>query len=71
MSYSTASLGDVDGDPGTEGLPTPNGKNRMLRPCRGRLDPKRRRKTSLERPFCRQLINLIHFFLPPRLWRIR
>jgi GDP-D-mannose dehydratase len=33
------------------GLTTPNGKNRTLRPCRRRLEPKRRRKTSLERLF--------------------
>ena len=33
------------------GLTTPNGENRTLRPCRRRLEPKRRRKTSLERLF--------------------
>ncbi len=45
-----------------QGLPTPNGKNRTLRPCRGRLEPKRRRN-FIRAPFCRQLVNLIHFFL--------
>jgi threonine dehydrogenase-like Zn-dependent dehydrogenase len=30
-----------------------------------------RRKTSLERPFCRLLFDLMHSFLPPRLRRIR
>jgi hypothetical protein len=36
---------------GNYGLTTPNGKNRTLRPSRGRLEPRRRRKTSLERLF--------------------
>jgi len=44
------------------GLRSRNGKNRTLRPCRGRLEPKRRRKTSLERLFAGSRFNLITFF---------